>query len=416
MSRTGFAFAAPDSVDLATPNRWRLAKMVGYLAIIDLLLLPYFQLFIIPLSLPLLILAWPVVRMRIKPDGYAALFVLIALTVLISSAWSIFLPHSATYLAENVKRALQLLSSFVYFFYFRWLVAHVRLNPSPIIVLFVLWFAGLALVFLVKPIETTELLRIVYGRLVSSEEVVAAHFRFPYLFTDPNTAAYFFLIATGPLLLARRTFKSTVAIIAIMGICTLLTQSRGAILALMLMILARIYPPDRFLASVLDVRKAIALGLIVAVCIGAIVYFAEFAQESNKVARLAYDRLFESEDYASGGTRFENWAHIASHLLPLPFGRGYALLIEGNLEYPHSDLLRLVYSYGWISVLPVLAFLFRRSLSFATLVIPAFIAFMINTLIDEQKLLSLFLALLAICVASEERELGARAHAPQALQ
>lgn len=407
-----YAAAAHEAPSTEYSTRWALAKWAAYIALVDLLFLPYFQWIILPCSLPLVILAWAALRGQIRADAYLVLFVVIALAVLISSGWSIFLPGASEYLVENVKRALQLLSTFLYFFYFRWVATRVRLRLTPIFVLFVLWFSALAFVFVARPLETTELLRLIYGRLVASEDIVSEHLRFPYLFTDANTAAYFFLVATAPLLLRRPPARWFAPIVLVMTTVTLLTQSRGAILALVLMLLATIYPPERLLSSILSVRRMLALVLIATAIAAVGMYVVETMLDSSQIVDIAYRRLFESKDLASGGTRFENWAHIAGHIPPLPLGRGFMLFIDGNLEYPHSDLLRFLYSYGWIALIPALMFFFRHSISLAPLILPALAAFLINTLIDEQKLLGLFLSLLAIYIGSEERRRRAAARGP----
>jgi hypothetical protein len=381
-----------------------LARWIGYLALLDLLLLPYFQLVILPLSLPLLVAAAALLNPKLKNDHYLVLFLIIACGVVASVAISIGTSETDEYLPENVKRVLQLFSTFVYFFYFRWLASRVPLRTGPILVFFMAWIAALALMFFVQPERTGEFLRVAYGRLATSEDVLSEHLRFAYLFTDPNTAAYFLLIAAAPLLMTRRSTISLILIVLVLTLLTFVTQSKGALIALFLMCMTTLYPPARFISSLLSVRKALALILLAIVLSALLVYVFESLGQSSDLVRMAYERVFEAPDeYATGGSRFEVWRGIASHFLPLPFGRGYALVVDGVFVRPHSDVLRLLYSYGLVALLAAGVFFFSRIRSFTPLIIPALMAFLINSLIDEQKLLALFLSLLAICIGSEER-------------
>jgi hypothetical protein len=112
------------------------------------------------------------------------------------------------------------------------------------------------------------------------------------------------------------------------------------------------------------------------------------------LAKVVRIRLLHGEGIAAGRPTHYVWA--ATHLLPLPLGRGYSLFQDGDSFRPHSDHLRLLYSYGVIAYLATIYLLFRRLSSAPLLVLPALIAFSINSLIDDNKLMGLFLSLLAI--------------------
>ncbi len=394
----------PSPAEQDLPYRLVVAKWIGYFALIDLLFLPYFQLVIVPFSLPLLLLSMLVLHVKFKRDVYLTLFHLLSFCVVVSVLVAIFAARTDEYLPENIKRVFQLLSSFVYFFYFRWLASQVPLNVAPIAVGFIAWFAGFALMFYLDPSGTGEIIRAFYGRLVTSEDILSEHLRFAYLFTDPNTAAYFFLVAASVLLLEKRSGLFLSVLIAGMTLLTFFTQSKGALIGLVLMILTTLYPPDRFMKSFISVRRAVVLLVVVAGLSGLLLYIVNALGDSSTIVKMAYERVFDSPDqYTSGGSRFEVWERFSNHFLPLPVGRGYALLVEGNFERPHSDVLRLAYSYGVIALGCAVIFFFSRIRSFAPLIIPALLAFLINSLIDEQKLLGLFLALLAISVSAAER-------------
>jgi hypothetical protein len=384
-------------VDKRAVIRWTV-----YFTLIDLLFLPYFQLVIIPFSLPLLLAAAVLLRMHIKKDRYYGFFLAFAVPTLVSAAISFLLPESRSYLSEDVKRVIQLLSSFTYFFFFRWAAEQTRLRITPIVVVFVAWFALLAVLFVLSPLSTQEFMRTVYGRLVTADDTIESHLRFAYVFTDANTAGYFLLVASSVLLLSFRSMVPLLLTAAVLCVLVFMTQSKGATGALLLMVATAIYAPSR-LVSLLSARRALAV--VTLVCVGVAVGLRlASATELNAALHLAFERLFASTDrLATGASRLAVWRHFMQSFSPLPFGRGFILTIDGVSERPHSDLLRVAYSYGLLAVPPLLAFLFSRAWSLAPLIVPALMAFLINSLLDEQKIFALFLCLLGLSVGAAER-------------
>jgi len=395
-----------------------LARLVAQFALLDLLLLPYFQLVILPFSLPLLFLAVLVLDTRIRTDSYVLLFGVLVAGAVLSVGVSYFANYSSEYLTENTKRLFQVLSTFVYFFYFRWVASRVPVDVRPVLRVFLAWFWILSIAFVLRPGATGDFIRVVYGRLVISEETLAEHLRFSYLFTDPNTAAYFLLVAASGLLMSSRSLRSQLVLLASLAPLVFLTQSRGALVAYALVGLLTVYPPQRLARVFLSVRRAGILLLVAASLAAVLIYFKVSGNENFEIAKLAYERLFEasSEQYATGGSRLYIWERFWTSHLPLPLGTGYVLEVAGVAQGPHSDVLRFTYSYGLISLGAILVFFFRRTLAFPALILPALMAFLINTLIDDQKLVALFLALLGICIGTEERLKAAAtsgpAHAP----
>jgi hypothetical protein len=386
------------------PQRLVLAKWLGYFMLVDLLFLPYFQLLIMPFSLPI-VFGWLVFGgVKLRSNKYLALLFFLSLGVAVSLGISIFDARLAEYQMENLKRAVQLLSTFAYFFFFLWLAREVDLRIQGIAAMFLVWFALLATAFYLDPTGASETIRLFYGRLVTSEETLSLHLRFPYQFTDPNTAAYFFLIAVAPLMTSRRSGLAFAILTAVVVSLLFLTQSKGALMALALMVLLTLYPPDQFMKAIFSVRRTLVLLLLVLIAYFAFVWLTDIF-DSNTLLKRAYERIFESQDQiASGGSRFGIWAYFAENFTPLPFGRGFILLIGGISERPHSDFVRMTFSYGVIALVAIVVFLFGRLRSFPAVIIPGLMAFLINSLIDEQKLFALYLSLLAIQLGSEERK------------
>jgi hypothetical protein len=251
----------------------------------------------------------------------------------------------------------------------------------------------------------------IYGRLVTAGDIVQEHLRFAYCFEDPNTAAYFFLIAISPFLMTGKITRPVWLLLILTTVAVLASQSKGGLIAFVLMLVAAGYRSDEGLRLFLSPRMLVLLsGIALALLLlySSLDRSLDRSADSNRFFAYAIDRLLGDRDiYLQGGSRFQIWSGVLDSLLPYPLGRGYMLLNNREILFPHSDLLRVVFSYGLIALVATLWFFFGRALRFAPLTIPAAMAFFINTLIDEQKLLALFLTLLALCVASSDRRVAA---------
>lgn len=378
-----------------------IAKWIGYFSLLDLLILPYYQGIIIPISLPLIFMSFLFFDIKIFNDRYIKLFGVLFFVGFLSLLFSLTLQGYPAYFADNLKRLIQLLSSFIYFFYFRWLASRVTLKITPIVIVFTIWFVSLAVFFYFDPLTLGAFIRKIYGRIVLTEEDLEMHFRFAYIFADPNTAAYFFLIATSPFIIKAKSLKWKYIAVLLLSIVLLLAQSRGAILALIIVMILSIIKPATFFKNLLDVKKIVLLFMIGVIFYLLYIYVQSLAKD-NIIIKYAFERIFENEDTKTGGSRFQIWGNVISHFIPLPFGRGYNLLVNGDPHSPHSDALRLIYSYGIISFIVMIVFLFRKIDSIEPLIISGMMPFFINTLIDEQKMFALFLSLLAIYLSDSK--------------
>lgn len=373
-----------------------IARWISYFAILDLLILPYFQKIIMPYSLPVIVFAFFFLGIKLEFDRYLKIFLIFCFVGIISVMFSFVLPGDyPNYFVDNLKRLIQLITSFLYFFYFKWLIKRTQVNIFPILVFFICWFFSFAIYFYFNPLGFGELIRIIYGKVVISESDIEMHLRYAYFFSDPNTAAYFFLIATSPLLIRKMKLRWRILILTLLVVILFIAQSRGAIMSLLLVVLFMFFNPSTFLRNMLNVKKILFI-LIILIIISAVVTYIQLLSEDNLIVKYAIERIFESGDANTGIKRFFIWGTIIINFYPLPFGHGYNLLIK-NVNYgPHSDALRLVYSYGFVSFGLVFYFLFGKVKNLIPLIIPALITFMINSLFDEEKVIGIFLIYLAI--------------------
>lgn len=372
---------------------------IGYLIIVDLLFLPYFQVIILPLSLPLVICLLLIDRRLSAPKGTMLLVAIVAATVLVTGLSSILWSQSHGYAMENVKRSIQLTSTFAYFFYFYQLGKRFgsRTFPVVIIVLFLGAYLFLTYVFFVNPLETRQLITELYGRVTIPEKDVMMHGRFAYIFSDPNTGAYFLLVAVLPAYyMVRQNLGIVLALTLTIFLVLIVMQSRGALLIYVVALTVHfVWFGSKLKTPYVFATKRVVIFIALCLVVASVVWWLNEFVSDEPIAKLALERL-SAEDYRQGGSRFMIWQIFVSNLLPLPIGRGYMLEVNGQLVFPHSDLVRFIYSYGFIAAASAVYFFFGRALKAPLIIFPALMAFTINTLIDEQKLLALFLAYLGM--------------------
>lgn len=389
-------------------SEW-LLKFFMYFVLLDITIFPYFKYFVIPYSLPFVVFLSLITGCTSKKDYYYYLFIVIVVGVGVSLLASAIITPYNQYLVDNLKRACQLLTTFAYFFSIKWISSKVNINYRIPLYLYILIVGILAHLFVMEPIETLEMMRGFYGRLVTEQEVVLTHYRFAYLFSDPNTATYFFLMALSPVLIALQDRPFWFAILISLGMMIVfIGQSRGAII---------IFPAILFFSyfhkagelSVSHVLPKIAPFCLV-ITLGFILFLLYFYINSNNIVlEKAYSRLFSGDgSYANGGHRFEIWMQGINYYLPLPFGRGYSLCMNDELYFPHSDFFGILYRYGFISLFALIYFLFHKFSSSFSLFLPGLMAFSINSLVDEQKVFALFLMLLAFGLNDQNRKNSVR--------
>jgi hypothetical protein len=392
--------------DLRSVSSVSVTEVVGYCVIFDLLMVPHFPLFVVPYSLALVI-PWAVYRGRVTRDRDLRLFFALVLCVTLSALLSGFYRDSGI-VVDNIKRAGQLLTSFAYYFVMRGLAREKRFNVTPVLMLFLLYHTAWVLSYWISPQPTISGLARLYPLSSTAAEGSLLGGRFTYMFSDANTDGY--LVAMSGVFLAtfgRLRAPATALTVLLMIVNAAATGSRGVVVSLIFVCASWLVQSSRAL-----LRNALGLAaaalVIVAVTLGGMRYYrARYPQDfeqtrvaiENSTKRLAGDgggpvsALAEDQSTAN---RIGYYTWLTSNLVPLPLGRGYHLLNDEGVEVPpHSDALRMIYSYGIIAFV-VLVLLLFRDIRHASFAIPALFAFSVNSLIDEQKLFGIFLSLLAI--------------------
>lgn len=384
------------------------ARGFGYLVLIDLLILPYFPFFVVPYTLGITVL-WACYRTRLKVDRELGWFFVLSAMVLLSAAMSVFF-RSHDLVVENIKRAGQLLTSFSYYFYFRWLARSRKFNPMPLLMMFLCFHAAWTLWFLASPGAASNMASRFYPLAAVSAENNVMFYRFSYLFSDPNTNGFFVAVAGLYLIEFGGLSRLTSAFLALLlSVSAFASGSRGVLVAMVIVCGMMVLRHRRRLLRY-ALTTTLTTGVILMVAIVGFRYWAnthsEKAERFLVTASTAKNRLVGTEtesisdvmlhgEKSAGESRMAIYKWETTHLWPLPLGRGYQIMAGDDVFRPHSDFFRMVYSYGLIACAVILWFLFRDAANYY-FVIPALLAFGINTLIDEQKLLSIFLVCLAL--------------------
>jgi hypothetical protein len=167
-------------------------------------------------------------------------------------------------------------------------------------------------------------------------------------------------------------------------------QSRGAYIALSLIL------TNLLLSSNLSIRKKVALMLFIAFAMSALA--AVYSNEIELANMVFQDRMTQEEAFGEGlgGGRTGKYLYWLQNYNLLPFGTGYNLQVNGIEFKPHSDLIRLNLSYGVLALPLLLYFVFPRQKSQILLFVVFLLPLLINTVIDDYRLLSVYLLLFTL--------------------
>lgn len=351
------------------------------LVLIDLLAFPRMPGLAIPFTLlPVLVLA-----AKEKHEKRELVLILLLFVIVLASIANGALQQSHEFTLDNLKRGLQLVSMFGYFLYFK----RSEINLAHVVVLlraFFIWVFLLLMIFLYSPAS--------YGAIVSglyreTQEFMLgniSNLRFPYIFSDPNSAGYLIAMCLALYVNIERNIKWLSFAFLLGSICVYATQSRGALVGLVLVSLA-------FIFDIIRMKKFRILegfALVFMIMLGAVVIWQEFGSTLFEITDNFSGRFDLEEDF--GGGREDKYKYMLENLNFLPIGIGYELNINGFEFRPHSDLIRWNFSYGLLS-LPLLIALMVPKRANMTIFAVALVPFFVNSLIDDYRLFAIYLIL-----------------------
>lgn len=371
---------------------------------IDLLLLPNFPLFIMPLSLPVVVWMIGLKKIRISKDKEFIICLLLGILVLVSVLLS-FLQTSSNFggmnvWMENIKRGFQLLTSFLYYFIIKNSSVKSQINLKKIMMIFVATYSLLGVISyfnIALYFKILELL-LIYNPFVSDWFLIqrVELFRYTYIWMDPNNAAYafqmviFYMLINESLKAHERLYLYFSLILSIV-----LSMSTGAILSAALFFLMFNISKIKRITLFRTSYGKIFSGMLILLLGSSILVslYVVFNTQSDSIVRYSIDRMTGNTD----GGRIGKYIFMFKDKFPNLIGEGYTLIREGVIFRPHSDHLRFIYSYGVLAYFLSLWFFFRHAIysSKYLFIIPGFVAYSINSLIDEQKVLLILLSLIA---------------------
>lgn len=357
----------------------RLIGTIFIFAAIDFLVMPRVALpFYVPATL-YLVIALAVVRVKCEID--LIFFFAILASISGSLLHSIFV--SGDNFSDNLKRALQLLTVFSYYFAF----LRRRLPDAALLTIlriFALYVFSISIVYVASPGPTAEFFWGLYPESLGSEQEALYYLRFQYVFQDPNSHAYFMAICLGLILACEDKLIFKIIAVAIFLIIILVTQSRGGLIAFGLISVYALFE-----AKLTLIKKIFAsLALILAIAL-----ILLYVGNELPLLELLANRSSYEDDF--GGGRMGKYLYFLSNFNYLPFGVGHYLSINGDEFRPHSDVIRLVQSYGLVVTSFFIYIIYPRSRKEVYILIPLAVCMLINTAINDYRIFGFYLLSLA---------------------
>jgi len=287
---------------------------------------------------------------------------------------------------ENVKRAIQLalVLSLFFFDYGRVDYQRILVLSRKVLCLFYLISFSLFIAFVLDSDFYARLMTLLYPESLGMMSENISNKRYSFHFTDPNSFGYFLVLVYALLLFVRFSIGLQGIFLVLSLLMILGTQSRGALIALAMVLLFYV---------AFSVRGRARIRLLVFLFFLSVVLvftFYEFIVEYLKLleARSEIEKSMGSE---LGGGRLDKWEYFLGNPNINPFfGQGYYLEKDGQVFRPHSDFIRLNYSYGIIIYFVLISFFLDFRRPFWILWVAFFVPFFINTVIDDFRIFGLF--------------------------
>lgn len=284
---------------------------------------------------------------------------------------------------ENAKRVLQLITVFAYYYSF------VKIKLDNQRVLSILWvFATYIFIatacYASAPRETAEVFWGLYPESLGSEKEALHYLRFQYIFQDPNSHAYFLALILGMIVVLEKS--DLIKALAFVGFLPMImaTQSRGGLLAYASLVVLYVVELD-----VSYVRKVSYISLLVLV----ISTVAINLNSEFQLIELLLNRSNYEDDL--GGGRAGKYIYFFNNMNFFPWGVGHYLEVGGYEFKPHSDLIRVIQSYGFVVAGFFVYVLWPRKRYELYLLVPIAICMLINTAINDYRIFGLYLLLLS---------------------
>lgn len=383
-----------------------------YFAIADVLFLPYSHLLAITLS-QILVFIWFLLKQitRVKLSQYESdvrRFGLFSTLVILCTVTSfLFIPsfHLQDGYRENIMRAIQMISSFGYLFFFSYVMRKIKFRWDIVLFIFVIYSSIWAVIYVFDFPTYLSLKRFFnpYDSFLGFlSDLENYDYRFSFIWTDPNNIAY---AICGVLIMLVTWKQYNLLSEALITICALLIcilcRSTGGWLsfAYSIIILGVVQQKKSYNLSPMTrfVRGTLAIIVILASMYVVLKYVLPQQAIDQSV-----NRLTSKGDDISRITIWRRLFEDKADLLPmyLVYGSGYQVYVDGFPYNVHNGHFLLILAYGMIAYIAYILLLFRKPknvswLGYAFLV-PFILAITINTFIGEAKAVGLMMFLIAI--------------------
>ena len=391
-----------------TVNEDKFDSICFNLILFDIFFVPLFPLFSVSMSLPIL-LYWYLKRSRrcgiVREKKY---FAPVVLLMVVSTFFSLFEFEGASYNTDfftSVKRCLQYITSFCYFFFFTYFFINYKRDIRNIVFLGVIYITLYALLYSVNQDFFINLKQILcpfdpqVNRWLQGNQILV--YRFNYLWADPNNVAY----ATTALSLLyfveekESTVRKYIVLICLLYVlvCTMSIGGIGvaAVLVGYLFILTNSFRSN---ASAVFIGAVILIG-----CIGYVIYnFSYFYELIDSSIGVRMD-VYDTDGIAGGGGRGADLLNGLSKFNPL-----FLFVGSGKEGYvTEVGHIYVWYMYGLPVYIYFIYIMFskRKKQSFKEWlpIVPFFVGFTMNIAIGEQKFLLLLLLINAYYSAKSFR-------------
>jgi hypothetical protein len=351
------------------------------ITLFDLLFLPrILPIFGIPASL-LLVIAY------IYKNGMSRVKFLMLITIatigFVSVLNGIIVKDDVNYV-EDIKRVLQLVTALLYATFFIRICERYLSSITMLLRLFIVWVFLWSIIFITAPDLYLTLNLLFFPEVEPSLEENMHALRFNYFFSDPNAAAYFLCFALCLYVVIEKNIFILVVSMLLSSVVILLTQSRGGYISLILIVIY-VFIKDKGWSNKLILFFTLLLIL-------PLIYLS-FSDFFDSLIKLYEFRVASEDELGTGlgGGRIGKYDYFISNINILPFGVGYSLFQNGMEFRPHSDLIRINFSYGYVLFAALSYFIFPRVKGGWLIFIVFCIPFLINTVIDDYKLFPLYL-------------------------
>lgn len=385
-------------------------KLLLLVVVIDILLLPYFNLLVMPMSC-IIILFWIFFhKQEILSDSEVKWILLCMSLMLISTIFGCVINSEYGIIGDNIKRLIQYYFAFGYYFFFKYMFNEKKINLKILLWCFIIFVLTLGIIYQINISAFVNITSIwnkgnAYNSAMVSNVLFGYTNRYNFIWTDANNIAY---ALTGVIMFLLIYFKTSViekiALFVINIYILVLCMSSGGwigwgiswIIYIVYAILSRT------LISRYITKKQLAFSFIGIIAIILALYSGVFSSFANSdIVSAAVDRFQNNEE-----SRTQIWLRILrgdSIFKYFLLGKGSEIIVNGINRATHSGHLYWIYAYGFVSYVILIKKMFwpgiRNIKGFIPL-ISFFLCFTMNTMVGEQKLF--IILIMIICYVRKE--------------